>query len=405
MTLFSFKAIRKDGESYEGTMEASTKNVIHEKISKDGDTIIYVREMAKRPSLSFRSFESFFMKVKMSDKIVFARNLASMVEAGLSLSRALSVLERQTKNKQMEKILQSLIESINKGEPLSEAMKHFPSIFPALFVSMVRAGEESGNLVESLRGVASQLEKTYTLTRRIQGAMIYPAIILALMFVIAILMLVYVVPTLAKTFLELGVELPLSTRILISASNFLSQNFIFVVLGFVATVSGFMFVARTKKGKRTIDFALLRLPLVSPIVKEVNSARTTRTLSSLLLAGVDLIIAIRITGEVLQNSFYKDVLKQMEIRVEKGESISSVISEHVDLYPVFVSEMTNVGEETGKLSEMLMGVATFYENEVEQQTRDLSTIVEPVLMIIIGIAVGFFVLSMIGPTYSLVDIL
>ena len=386
-------------------MEAPNKEIIHDKISKEGSTIVYVRESTRQSIFSFKSIGKSFLRIKVNDKIIFARNLSLMIEAGLALSRALSVMERQTKNKQMKKILQSLIDSVNKGEELSNAMKQFPSTFPTLFISMVHAGEESGNLVNSLKGVAAQLEKTHTLTRRIQSAMIYPAIIFVLMIIIAVLMLVYVVPTLTETFRELGVELPLSTRLLIAASEFLTQNFALVIFMLITVGAGLTSLARTKRGKRTIDFALLHIPVISPIVKEVNSARTARTLASLLSAGVDLIIAIQITGDVLQNSFYKDVLKQTEMRVEKGENMSSIISEHADLYPVFVSEMVSVGEETGKLSEMFLGVATFYESEVDQKTRDLSSIVEPVLMIFIGIAVGFFVLSMIGPTYSLVDVL
>ncbi|MEK7514629.1 MAG: type II secretion system F family protein [Patescibacteria group bacterium] len=404
MTLFSFKTIKQGEKSQEGTVEAANKSAAFEKLMKKGETVVFVREVRK-DAFSLKQVGELFRHVSIAEKIVFAHTLGSMIEAGLSLSRALSVIDRQIKNKKLKEVVGKLIDGINKGDTMSDSMAHFPEVFSSLFVSMVKAGEESGNLAESLHVVSSQLEKNYALTKRIQGALIYPAIIVLLMLAIAILMLVYVIPTLSKTFKELGVPLPPTTQFLISTSDFVSANFILVIAGIFALFIGIFFAARTKQGKRTIDFALLHFPVINVIVKEINSARTARTLSSLLSAGVDLIVAIRITGDVLQNSFYKDIIRQAEIRVEKGENISAVLSSREDLYPIFVSEMAVVGEETGKLSQMFMGVAQFYENEVDQKTKDLSTVIEPILMIVIGIAVGFFVTAMIGPTYSLVNVI
>lgn len=407
MPLFSFKAINKEGQSYEGTTEARDRIAVYQKIKNDGETVVYVHEMGQKSSFLsvFRLKNIFAGKVKTQEKIQFARNLGSMIDAGLSISRALAVFERQTKNKKLKEILAELIASIDRGETLSQGMQKFPDVFTSLFVSMVRAGEESGNMSQSLKVIALQMEKIYTLQKRIQGAMIYPAVIVCLMGIIAILMLVFVVPTLTKTFTELGVELPLSTRILIGVSDFLSNNFILTILFLILLFSSVVTFSRTKQGSRLIDLMMLKLPLVSGLTKEINSARTARTLSSLLSAGVDLIVAIRITGDVLQNSFYKDLLKKAEMQVEKGENVSEVLSQRTDLYPIFVSEMASVGEETGKLTEMFMGVAQFYEDEVDQKTRDMSTIIEPLLMIVVGIGVGFFVFAMIGPTYSLVDVI
>lgn len=407
MPLFSFKAINKEGQSYEGTMEARDRVGVYQKIKNDGETMVYVHEIGSKNSFLsiFRIGNIFAGKVKTQEKIQFARNLGSMIDAGLSVSRALSVFERQTKNKKLKEILVELIASIDKGETLSQGMQKFPDVFTSLFVSMVRAGEESGNMSQSLKVISLQMEKIYTLQKRIQGAMMYPAVIVALMAVIAVLMLVFVVPTLTLTFKELGVELPLSTRILIGVSDFLSHNFILTILLALLFFSSVTAFARTKQGSRLIDMIMLKTPVISDLTKEINSARTARTLASLLSAGVDFIVAIRITGDVLQNSFYKDLLKKAEMQVEKGENISKVLSERTDLYPIFVSEMASVGEETGKITDMFAGVAQFYEDEVDQKTRDMSTIIEPVLMILVGIGVGFFVFAMIGPTYSLVDVI
>jgi len=233
--------------------------------------------------------------------------------------------------------------------------------------------------------------------------MMYPSIILLAMCGIAFFMLTYIVPTLASTFRELNVELPLSTRIVIGLSDFLKDNMLVSLVGIISFAAAVYFSAHTKRGKRLLDGVRLRIPIIGNLVKQINSARTARTMSSLLSAGVDMLIATQITREVLQNTYYQDTIAEVERRIQKGEPISVVFSENERLYPAFVSEMVSVGEETGQLSQMFMSVATYYENEVDQRTKDMSTIIEPFLMIVIGAAVGFFALSMIGPIYSLGD--
>ena len=270
---------------------------------------------------------------------------------------------------------------------------------------MVRAGEESGNLSLALQSVSLQMEKTYQLNKKIRGALMYPAVIFSLMVVIGVLMMVYMVPTLTATFVGLGIKLPLSTRIVIAVSDFLKDYFLFVVLGFVFAVVALIAFLRTLSGQRIFDTILLKLPVISEIVKEVNSARTARTLASLVSSGVDIVVAIGVTRDVIQNSYYKEVLDEVGAVIQKGESMSLVFSKHEKLYPLFVGEMVSVGEETGTIGEMLSAVATFYEDEVDQKPKDMSSIVEPVLMIIIGAAVGLFAISMLGPTYSLADAL
>ena len=282
-------------------------------------------------------------------------------------------------------------------------MKEFPKVFPPLFVSMVGAGEESGNLADSLLIVGNQLEKTYLLKKKIKGAMIYPAIVISAMIIIAILMFIFVVPTLSETFKSMNVELPMSTTIIIGISEFLANHGILALLIAVIVVTVLVILFRTPKGKRYGELTLLHLPIFSKLVKESNSARTARTLSSLLSAGVDVVEAISITKSVVQNSFYKDVLTAAGENVQKGIALSAIFMENSNLYPVLVGEMIEVGEETGKLSDMLLRVAEFYENEVDTATRDLSTIIEPILMVVIGAGVGFFAVSMITPMYSIMS--
>lgn len=401
MPKYHFKATKSGGETYEGEREATDKFALYHLIRSEGGTVVSTKEIRERPAI-FKSL-SIFGRIKATDKIMFAKNLATMIDAGLPLTRALSVMDRQSKNKKFKEILLKTIAEVNTGETLSDALKKFPGAFSQLFVSMVKAGEESGSLTQSLQSVGDQLEKSYQLTKKIRGAMIYPAIILTIMIGIAVLMLVYIVPTISATFKDLKVELPLSTRSIIFASDFLKNQWYIVIAVVVALVLFFVYFRRTVKGKRIIHAAVLKIPIIGSIIKETNSARTTRTLSSLLSSGVDFLVAIKITEEVIQNVHYKDVLHEASVNVEKGKAISEVFLAHEKLYPVFVGEMTSIGEETGKLGEMFSNVATFYENEVEQKTKDMSTIIEPFLMVFIGVAVGFFAIAMLGPTYSLVD--
>lgn len=402
MPKFQVKAINKNGETYESTLEGATKYALYDIVRGEGGTIVSAEEIKEGKSGAGFSFSlSFLSRIKTREKIFFARNLGAMLEAGLSASRALAVMEKQSKNKKLKKVLSDITTSISSGKTLAESMALFPNVFSSLFVSMVHAGEESGSLAQSLKVIAVQLESSYTLTKKIRGALMYPSIILFAMVVIAFFMLTFVVPTLSATFEELHVELPLSTRIVIGTSNFLKNNTILAILLVVGIGTGIYFLARTKEGKRFFDWFVLHIPLISPLVKQVNAARTARTYASLLSSGVDMVAATQIARDVIQNSYYKEVLVEAEKVIIKGEPLSDVFSRREDLYPTFVAEMVSVGEETGQLASMFKSVAVFYENEVDQKTKDMSTIIEPFLMILIGVAVGFFAISMINPIYSL----
>ena len=400
---FKFKAQKSNGEIYEGEREAPDKFTVYRELKKEGDNTLVVSEMEKHLSGSFLERLKFFGRVSIHDKIIFARNLGTMLEAGLTLSRALSVLTRQSKKAKLKQLFSAISENINKGKTLSESLAFFPNVFSSLFVAMARAGEESGSLATSLKTVAIQMDNVYILERKVRGAMIYPAIILSLMIAIGILLLIYVVPTLTATFEELHTELPLSTQFIIKISSFLRNDSLAsfgILFGFLTVV--YVFV-KTKIGRRCVDFTILRIPVIATIVKETNTARSARTLSSLLSAGVPVTKAFSITKEVIQNSFYKDVLAKAESSIQSGNPVSRVFSEHEDIYPPFLSEMVAVGEETGKLSEMLLGVGMFYEDEVSQKTKDMSTVIEPFLMVFIGIVVGFFAVAMISPMYSVLN--
>jgi type IV pilus assembly protein PilC len=223
------------------------------------------------------------------------------------------------------------------------------------------------------------------------------------MGVIGVLMMIYVMPSITATFVDLEVELPTTTKVLIATSDFMVANTAVVLLGMILVIAGFVYGLRTRPGKIVFHWIIIHLPVIGPMAKEANSAQTARTLSSLLKSGVDVILALQITEDVIQNVYYKPIIRQAAERVEKGTALSETFIENSKLYPVLVGEMILVGEETGEIAQMLEQLATFYETEVEQKTKDLSTIIEPILMVVIGGTVGFFALAMIAPIYSISD--
>jgi type IV pilus assembly protein PilC len=401
---FKFKAVKQSGERYEGIREASDKFVLYADIKAEGDTLLSA-EVIDEKKYILRRILGYFNSVPMHQRIIFAKNLGAMISSGLPLARALAVLEKQVKNKKLKAITASMGLEIRKGKTLSESAKMHPDTFSNLFVSMAKAGEESGRLAESLSIVAGQMDGMYKLKNKIRGAMIYPAVIISIMIIIGILMLIFVVPGITATFKDLKVPLPFLTKVLINSSDFLKNNIFVSFVTLVGICIALYLMSISKKGKRVIDGILLKTPVIGNLVKETNAARTARTLSSLLSSGVPFAESILITSEVVQNSYFRDLLNESRIKVEKGETISSVFLNKTSLCPVFVGEMMSVGEETGKLPDMLMEVANYYENSVDQSTKDMSTIIEPVLMVIIGAAVGFFALAMITPIYSLMDTL
>lgn len=403
---FNYKAVNKAGESYSGSKEAENEAALFAAVKAEGGMLVESSEEGKGSGFGGFDFKKLLFKggkVKLRDKIIFSRNIAAMLQAGLALSRALSVAGRQTKHRTFAEAIADVNVRIRGGSSFAEALAAWPKIFPSIFVSMVKAGEESGGLVQALLVLADQMDKSYHLQKRIKGAMVYPAIVMSLMLIVGILLMVFVVPTLTSTFKELNVELPAATRFIVGISDALNNYGIFLLIGAVILgVLGRM-VWKMPKAKRTWQRAILSIPMIGEMVKQVNAAYTSRTLASLLSGGVEFTAAIDITRDVIQNVHYKEVLDEARQVVQKGGPISGVFAAHTNLYPVLVSEMASVGEETGGIAKMFGELAIFYENEVDQKTKDMSTIIEPFLMVIIGASVGFFAVAMISPTYSLLD--
>ena len=395
--------IRREGSPDEVRMvDAPSRFDVYDQVRGEGGFVVSIAEHRDLSHAIWSRINiSIGTGIKRIDIIRTAKNLSAMLTAGLSIARALSVIERQSGNKRLKAVAASLAESVKKGSSFHEALAEHPSVFPQIFVAMARAGEESGSLANSLNVVALQMERSEGLVRKIKGALIYPAIVLSAVLIVGILMLIYVVPTLTSTFTSLGVKVPLATRIIVALSNFVVANILFVFAIIIALIVGGIIFIRSRVGNRITIAASLRLPVVADLVRETYSARTSRTLSSLLAAGVPVLSALAITREVVHAEVYASVVKEAEEHVRKGELLSSSFSEHTHLYPILMSDMLAVGEETGKVAEMLKQIAEFYEADVAEKTKDLSTIIEPALMIFIGIFVGIFAVSMIAPIYQL----
>ena len=406
MATFTYTGITRDGEKVTETVEAVDRYAVYEIARVNGHTVSGINEkkmFSLKGLINTEKIDYFLSRVKSDELVTITRNLSSMITAGLPLTRALSVIERQSGNPKLKYTLKSIREEINKGQSFHDALGKFPNVFSSLYIAMVRAGEESGQLSGALKTLALQMERSSTLKKKVKGAMIYPTIVIVIMLLIGAVMMVYVVPAITGTFTKMNIELPMSTKILIATSDFMSQNTVLVLGGMVGSIFLFIYILRTTFGKRIFHWLFTKIPVIGEIVKEVNAARTARTLSSLLASGVDVINAIKITEDVVQNVYYKAILGEAAKRVEKGTVLSEVFIENTDFYPVLVGEMILVGEETGQIANMLQELAGFYETEVDQKTKDLSTIIEPILMVCIGGAVGFFALAMITPIYSITD--
>jgi type IV pilus assembly protein PilC len=398
---FKVKLKKEGGTEETRVMNAPSRFAVYGEAEKEGALVISIEEGGGGFTMPAWLTVNITSGVNMEAKITFTKNLAAMLTAGLPLSRALSVIERQSGSKGLKKVVSDLSESVKKGEAFHEALAAHPDIFPKLYIAMTKAGEESGTLAEALKVIGRQMERSHALSNKIRGAMLYPAIILFAMLVISILMLIYVVPTLSTTFSELGVELPATTKAIIAMSDFASNNVILVFGLLLAVIAlGFLFF-RSKIGGAIGLFMVLKIPVIGELARETYSARASRTLSSLLSSGVEMLSAISIAQEVVGDNAFGKVLTKAEEQVRKGEPLSTSFAEKPDLYPIFVSDMISVGEETGKVADMLGQVAEYYETDVEERTKDLSTIIEPVLMLVIGSGVGVFALSMIAPIYSL----
>ncbi len=405
MPTFTYSGEDHSGEKVTKTVTADDRYAVYDIARQEGHRITSIKTTSSgfKKFLNIEKLNYLLSRVSSDELVMITRNLGSMLKAGLTVTRALTVIERQSSNPRMKGVTKQIVEQINKGEQFHVALKKFPEVFSDLYIAMIKAGEESGSLSESLKTLSVQMERSSNLAKKVKGAMIYPAIVITVMVIISILMMIYVMPQITDVFKGMDKDLPATTEFLIGASDFFVDNTLVALVSIIGFVVGTLSFLKTKAGRTISSWVVVRLPVIGTMAKETNTARTARTLSSLLNSGVDVIQSIQITEEVIQNVFYKKILRDAAERVEKGTALSETFIERSDLYPILVGEMILVGEETGQISGMLQELAVFYETEVERKTKDLSTIIEPILMVIIGAGVGFFALAMIAPIYSISD--
>jgi len=407
MPKYSFTAKSQKGETYSGNREAKDELDLARTLRQEGYVLISaIAENRDRPLMGlslFSSIFSFLGGVPSKEKMIFARNMKVMIGAGVPLPKTLETLSRQTKSKQLVRALLGIKNEVMRGKSFSEALSGHPKIFSEFFINMVKVGEESGTLENNIAILVRQMEREQDLKSKIQSALMYPAVIIFAMVGIGILMLLTVVPKLSDTFEDLGVELPLATKIVIGFASFLTERWYAAIL----ILAVFLILAqagiKTKAGRKIFGTLSLRLPVISPIVKKTNSAYMVRTLSALMSAGVPLVRSLEIISNTMGNFHYKKAVLEAIEAVKKGGKLSEGLKPYRDLFSLTVIQMIEVGEETGESSDVLEKLGDFFEEEVAVATKNLASIIEPILMLVIGATVGFFAISMIQPMYSMLQ--
>lgn len=407
MITYAYSAAKQNGEIVKGEREAENEKMLAQILRKEELFLMEAKEKFSKPGIKkfniqidVGGFIARLRPISLREKIFFSRNLSVMVNAGISLTRALESLGNEIPNPKFQKIINDISGSVIKGKTFAEALSPHRKVFGDLYVSMVEVGETTGKLGRILKILAAQMKKDYDLLKRVKGAMTYPAIILIALIIIGILMMTYVVPTITKTLEDLKVDLPPTTKAIIAISSFLESNSILVFVGFVALIAVLWKLIRTRRGKEVTDQIVVRLPVFGELVKKINVARMCRTLSYMISSGVPIIKALEITSSVLGNTLYKNALAEASREIQKGKPLHKILEPHVRIFQPLITQMIGVGEETGKISSMLLRLALFFEEEVDNTTKNLSSIIEPLLMIIVGAVVGLFAISMLQPIYG-----
>lgn len=342
-----------------------------------------------------------FSPIPISEKLFFVQHLSIMLKAGISLSIALRTLSKQTSNKKFSKIITEISKNVEKGVSFTESLKPYEKIFGQLFINMIESGEISGKLEDVLNRLYIQFKKNHEIVSKVKGALTYPVVILTAMAGIGTFMMISVIPRITSMFKDFNAELPLATKLLIKLSDSLIANGLLYLIGLIIFIIIIIKSIRTAKGKYIFDGLLLKLPIFSKIIKKINLARFARAISSLLKTDIMLVKSFQITANILGNSRYKQALNQMGDQIKKGGTINEVIANYETLFPPVVAQMISIGEETGELDYILEELAEFYEGEIDQTMNNLPSIIEPVLILILGLVVGGMAVAVIMPMYSL----
>ncbi len=400
MALYRYKAVQSDGKEVNEVMTAATLAEVQEKIRDKGLYLVQIREDVEKKSASEQL--SFGGKVTAKQISIFCKQFATLLKAGVPVASGLDILYRQTENKTFKSALEDVYTEVQKGSQVSSAIKNHPKVFPSLMVNMVESGEMSGNLDNIMERLAIHYEKEAKINSRIKGAMIYPIALSVISVVVVIFLITVILPTFTGMFTSSGTELPLPTRILLGISDFI-KGYWYIVIGVLA-----LLIYGTKKylgstvGRYQFDALKFKLPVVKSSMDKIVTARFTRTLGSLLRSGIPLIDALELAGSVTGNVVIEEKVNYIASEVEKGETLGVALKRTPTFGPMVVS-MIQIGEESGSLDQMLDKSADFYEQELEDAIDKLLKLMEPLLIVVMAVVIGFIVISMALPMFDMVN--
>jgi len=399
MATYVFRAIDVAGAAAKGEVEAASKQAVADQLKSRGLIVVDISDKHRSKELNLALFE----RMKAADLTVATRQLATMVASGMTLLRALYVLEAQTESRLLRDAVVAVRKDVEAGLLFSAALARHPKVFSPLYVAMVESGETGGRLDEALIRVADQLEKDDALRRQVKAAMIYPTVIFSFAGIVLIAMVAFLIPVFEKTFREFGGKLPAITQVTVGISHFVTGRWYLLIAGIVGVIALFRAWKRSSWGRPQWDTIRLRFPFrIGPVVQKIALARWSRTLSSLISSGVPILQAIDITGKTAGNAVVEKAMGNVTTSVKSGGTISAPLQE-ASVFPAMVVQMVGVGEETGALDTMLSKVADFYEDEVAAAIKGLTSLLEPLMIIVIGAIVGFIVISMYMPLFKVYD--
>jgi type IV pilus assembly protein PilC len=401
MATFAFKALDLAGSPTKGEVEAADKQTVAAQLRTKGLIVVDIEEQA---AANAGDLLARFRKVKADDLVIATRQLSTMVDSGMSLLRALYVIEEQTEADKLREIWIEVRKDVEAGLALSEALKKHPDVFNELYVAMVQAGETGGILDDTLQRVATQLEKDAALRRQIKAAMVYPSLIGGFALIVLVALVAFLVPVFEKIFEDFGGELPAITKFTVFLSHMVTQRWYVMIAVVFGIVWVFRFWKKSERGRVQWDRFKLKIPMkIGGIVQKVALARFSRTFSGLIAAGVPMLEAIDITGRTSGNRVVEMAMEDVRESVKKGGSLTAPMVAVPEAFPVMVTQMIGVGEETGALETMLSKVADFYEEQVEAAVKALTSILEPVMIVVVGAIVGFIVIAMYLPMFKVYD--
>jgi len=399
---FNYQARNKIGEIQSGTVEASSKDAAVALLQRNQLFVTAIEDAGAVPL--FAKNIKLFDRVSSKEIVIFSRQLSIMFKAKVSLIEALEVLGAQIKNQSFREKVIKISEEVESGTSLSQALSAFPNIFSPFYVSMVRSGEVSGTLSESLSYLAEHLEREYHLISRLRGALIYPAVIVAMMMAIFVLITIFVIPQLTAVLEESGQKLPFITIVVINLSKIMRAWGWALFLVFVGGAAAIFRYSKTEEGKKFFDRSILRLPVVGEFLKIVYISRFAENLGTLTAGGIPIARALEITSEIVGNSVYQKVIFETMDKVRKGEQINSVLARYPDVFPAVFTQMVLVGEKSGALDTTLLSIVDFYKKEVDREIENVLSLLEPLLIIFLGIVVGGLIGAVLLPLYQMTSI-